>query len=294
MAKTSYIDLTPELEETYYSDLQPGDRYTFSRIRRKNTLLSQKSKKGISQRSLLPEIAAVWAGLSEADITAWKNAAAVSNLTGWRLFVQDYCARRVQVLPGIATPSLLHQSWVGQIHVEAPATAARIVQMHPHYYYVMKKVLGTKSMYSPTLVEEDLYLPLQIALSYNSNLAAAGPDPYVTFYAEVWYSYQGQNLKHYLEIELDLVSDWKEVTATLSLLESIVVRYDLHIELHDVQGDLYFDNVKAIHGGVNWVRDWTCKDINQGFTRNYYQIPKNWAAEIAPEGVQFESVYKDF
>ena len=294
MAKTSYIDLTPELEESYYSNLQPGDRYTFSRVRRKNTLLSQKSKKGVSQRSLLPDISVAWAALTAGEITAWKNAAAESNLTGWRLFVQDYCARRVNELPGLATPSLLHQCWVGQIHVEAPANECKLVQIHPHFYYIYKKVLGKKSMYSPVLVTEDVFLPFTAGLNYSSNLVAAGPDPFAKFYAEFWYSYQGVNLLHNVEINLDLVSAWQQVSAVLTALASIVVRYDLHIHLHDVQGDLYFDDVVAYHSGQNWARDWACKDINQGFTRNFYQIPKHWAAEIAPEGVLFESVYKDF
>lgn len=294
MAKTSYIDLTPELELSYYANIQPGDRYTFSRVRRKNTLLSVKHKKGVGQRSLLPEISIVWAGLSGAQQNAWKAAAAECNITGWQLFVQDYCARRVNDLVGIATPSLFHQSWVGQLHIEAPATEAKLVQIHPRNYYVYKKVLGTKSMYSPLLVTEDLYLPLNLSLNYSSNLAASGANPYAKFYAEIWYSYQGVNLFKTLEINLDLVTGWKNATAVLSELISIVVRYDLHIELHDVRGDLYFDNVKATHSSQNWVRDPFCKDVNQGFTRNFYQIPKHWSAEISPEGVLFESVYKEF
>jgi hypothetical protein len=148
-------------------------------------------------------------------------------------------------------------------------------------------------MYSPVLVTEDLALPFELGFNYFADLVADGPDPFAKLYAEFWYSYQGVNLLHNLEIPLDLQTDWQQVSDTLSLLKTIIVRYDLHIHLHDVTGDLYFDNMVASHSGLNWARDWICKDINQGFTRNYYQIPKNWAAEIAPQGVLFESVYKD-
>ena len=294
MAKTSYINILPEVEDQFYSTLQPGDRFTFARVAVKNVLLSVKRKKGVSQRSLLPECAAAWALLSVAEKTAWSAAGAESNLNGWRLFTQDFCARRVNDLAGVATPSLFHQSWVGQLHIEAPATEAKLVQIHPRNYYIKKKVYGTKSMYNPVLITEDLTLPFVLSLNYKSNLTAEGPDPYAKIYAEFWYSYQGVNSLYNLEIPLDLVAGWKNATATLSVLNSIVIRYDLHIHLHDLRGDLYFDNIKAEHGSQNWVRDPFCKDVDQSFTRNYYQIPKHWAAEILPEGADFETIYKDF
>lgn len=294
MAKTSYIDILPEVEDPFFSSLQPGDRFTFGRVSRKNVLISRKRKTGLSQRSLLPEIAAAWAGLSGAQKTAWSDAGAECNLNGYRLFTQDYCARRVNDLAGLATPSLFHQSWVGQIHIGAPATEVKLVQIHPRSYYIKQKVYGKKSMYNPVVVTEDLTLPFDLSLNYKSNLTAEGADPYAKFYAEFWYSYQGVNLLYNLEIPLDLSAGWKNATATLSVLKSIVVRYDLHIHLHDLRGDLYFDNIKAEHGGQNWVRDPFCKDVDQSFTRNYYQIPKHWAPEILPEGADFESIYKDF
>ena len=294
MALTSYIDILPEVEQSFFANVTPGDRFTFARLRRKNVLLSRKTKKGISQRSLLPEIGVAWATLSDAQKLAWSNVAAECNLNGWRLFVQDYCARRVNSLPGLATPSLLHQSWVGQLHIEAPATEAKLIQIHPRNYYISQKVYGKKSMYNPVLVTEDVALPFTLSLNYKSNLVAEGADPYAKIYARFWYSYQGVNLYQNLEIPLDLVADWKFATAVLSSLVSYVVGYDLYIHVHDLRGDLYFDNVKAEHSAQNWVRDPFCKDVNQGFTRNYYQVPKHWSAQIAPEGVIFETIYKDF
>jgi len=294
MAKTSYVDLAPELSDQYFSGLQPGDRFTFSRIGRKNTLLSRKSKKGISQRSLLAEISAAWFGDAFFDQGAWNDAASYCNLTGWKLFVQDYCARRVNDLPGLATPDTFHQSWVGQIHIEAPATECKLIQAHPRNYYIMRKVTGAKSMYNPVLVTENFSLPLELSISYKSNLVASGPDPYAKFYAEIWYTYQGLNLSYILEIPFDLVSDWTVGSADIGFLRSYVVGYNLFIHLHDLRGDLYFDNIHVYHSGQNWCRDPFCKDINQGFTRNYYQVSKHWAAVIAPQGVLFESVYKDF
>lgn len=291
MAKTTYIDLPPEIDEMYFSGLQPGDRFTYARIGQKNTLLSKKTKRGISQRSLLPEISIAWASLSEPEKLAWGTAGAECNLNGWRLFIQDYCARRVNDLTGLATPNTLHQSWIGQLQISNPANEAKIIQAHPRNYYIYKKVFGTKSMYSPVLITEDINLPISISLNYKSQLTQSGPNPFAKFYAEIWYSYQGRNLAHELTINLDLNTDWKNAINSIASLQTILVGYDLYIHLHDLRGSLYFDNVKVTHDGQNWARDPFCKDVNQGFTRNYYQVSKHWAGVIAPQGVILESVY---
>jgi hypothetical protein len=97
-----------------------------------------------------------------------------------------------------------------------------------------------------------------------------------------------------VEITLDLSEDWQSADVTLSSAPGYVVGYTLFFHLHDVRGSLYIDNVKAEHSGQNWVRDPFCKDINQGFTKAFYQIPKHWAATILPSGSDYESIYKDF
>ena len=294
MAKTAYIDISPELEDEFYKNIQPGDRFTFARVVRKNLLLSRDRKIDLAGRSLFSIIAVAWHSLTNLQRTAWGTSADLMNLSGWQLFIQDYAARLANGLTGVATPSLLHQSWVGQLHVESPASEAKITQLHPRSYYVSEKVVGKKSMYSPVLVTEDLALPFTLSLNYKSNLTASGADPYAKIYAKFWYSYQGVNLYKDLEISLDLVAGWKFATATLTSLTSYVVRYDLYIHLHDLRGDLYFDNIVAEHSSQNWARDPYCRDIDKNFSRNFYQVPENWAGVITSEGVDFESVYKDF
>ena len=138
------------------------------------------------------------------------------------------------------------------------------------------------------------YFVFTLGLNYKSNLSASGPNPYAKFYAKFWYSYQGRNLEYELSIPLDLIADWKTASDELTELISYVVRYNLYIHLHDLEGDLYFDNVKAIHGGQNWARDPFCKDIDKNFSRNFYQVPQAWVGVITSEGVDFESIYKDF
>ena len=316
MAKTSYVDILPGLENQFFTGLRSDDRFVFSKLAKKITLLSQKKKKGLTQKSMLPAVAALWAGLSDEEKDVWNVAPSAgqiaffgvsglgitifgkeftdSGLNGWRLFVQDTCARIINEMAGTATPSLLHQSWVGNIHIEAPATEAKVVQIHPRFYWVSEKVHGKKGMYEPVVVTEDLALPVKISINYNSNLSAAGANPFAKFYARFWHSYQGADLYTDLEIPLDYVSDWKNAEITLTTLAGYVIRYDLYLWISDLQGDLYFDRVESYHSGQNWARDPFCLDVNQGFTRAFYQIPKHWAGVVLPTGAFIESTYKDF
>ena len=137
-------------------------------------------------------------------------------------------------------------------------------------------------------------MPLVLSLNYKSNLASAGAGSFAKFYADVWYSYQGKNLIKTVEIPLDLVSDWKNATATLPTVATILVGYTLYFHLYKMTGDLYIDNVKATHNGQNWVRDTYCEDIYQTFSRAFYQIPDHWAPVVLPSGAEYDSVYEDF
>jgi hypothetical protein len=293
MAKTTYQTMTPEQLELYSKGLCSGDRFILNKVRRNNTLLSRRRKKGLSQRSLLPQCAEAWATLSDAEKLDWAAAGDICNMKGWNLFVKDKCLRIVNDMPGVATPNLLHQALVGKIVINSPATEISLFQPHPHTYWVSKKVYGKKGMYEPVIIEEDLALPLSVSLNYKSNLEAAGPSPYARLYAEVWKSYQGVDGFVNALIDLDFVTDWKSASAVLSSVIGHFISYNLYIVLHDLRGVLYFDNIKSIHSGQNWARDTFCNDIDQNFTRAFYQVPKHWVALNLPAGSEFGSVYED-
>jgi hypothetical protein len=294
MSKIAYVDLIPEVEATFYLNLTMFDRFTAPHIGMKKTFFSRKRVKGVSARSLLPTISDAWALLSSVQKTAWTNAGVPRALNGWRLFVSDMSARIKNELAGVATPSLLHQSWVGHLKITAPAEEIKITQLHPRFYWVSRAVYGKKGQREPVKVTEDFSLPLVLSLNYKSNLTSAGAGSFAKFYADVWYSYQGQNLFHRLEIPIDFVADWKNATVTLSTLQTIVIGYTLFFHIYKMTGDLYIDNVKATHSGQNWVRDTYCDDIYQTFSQAFYQIPDHWAPVVLPAGAEYDSVYEDF
>jgi len=294
MAQTSYIEIPPEQIEAYYKGLQTGDRFVFNKIRKKIVMISRKKKKGLRAKSYLPTIAEAWNLLSEAEKTEWGNAGAEMDLNGYRLFVQDKAARIINDLPGNATPSLLHQSWVGNLIISEPASEIKIIQLHPRFYWVSKKVAGKKGMFEPVKITEDLGLPFKISLNYRSELEVVGGENFAKFYARVWHSFQGQDLYEILEIPLGYTDDWNHKEITLSEVSGYSVAYELYFHLKGLRGNLYIDNIKVEHSGQNWARDPWCKDIHHDFTRAFFQIPMHWAGVILPEGSSYESIYKDF
>lgn len=294
MAKVGFVDILPGHEGLFFKALKPSDRFIFSRVIRKQTLFSRRRRKGMSQRSLLPRIRDKWNGLTEGEREVWRAVAPLSNLTPWRLFVQDQSLRIMNDMPGVATPSIFHQSTVGLLKIEAPASSLKITQPHPRHFYVKRRVRGTKSQFEPIRVTEDFILPLTIGLNYRAELTPTAPDAYAKMTATVWHSYQGRDLKRELTINLDLQTEWKSAQNMLLAVIGHAISYSLFFELHNLRGRLFVDNIRAEHSGQNWARDQFCRDINQGFTRAFFQVPRHWAGVNIPVGSFFESIYKDF
>jgi len=291
MARTSYI-LVPDGYDTILArGLKPGDRFVLPRISRKTKYVSYERGKVISRRSLLPEIAALWLGLSDGDRADWNSAGAIMHWSGWRLFTQDTAQRIKLSLSGLATPSVLHQSFVGLIHIADPGSAIRIRQDHPQTYYIRHKVRGTKAQYTFTQITEDFTLPIDISINYATDLTSVGGSPFCRFYARVRSLYQGRDIYTDCLCELDLNSDWANATASLSAVLGKPISYTLFLECQDVTGDFYFDCLQANHNSQNWVRDPYCQYVHTSFSSVFFEVEKDWAAEYLPDGAEYGTTY---
>ncbi len=291
MTKTSLLTIPVGLDTKYFKILQSGDRFTIPRIQVKRLFTSRSRKKGLTQKSLFVQLAPVWAGFSDAVKLAWNNAGLECDMTGFRLFVQDTSVRMANDISGYATPTILHQSKVGKIQIESPAVGLTILQLHPQSYYVNRKVTGTRSQYEPKLITENLTMPVDIAISYKSDLVSAGGSPRARFFITVYSNYQGLTLENPCVIDFALSNDWERLTASISGVKGQFRGYTAFIEVHDAQGTLLFDNVEITHGGLNWARDPFCNSIQTTFTKAFYQIPKNWAPDAVVTGAFYGSVY---
>ncbi|MES2382884.1 MAG: hypothetical protein V4538_17685 [Bacteroidota bacterium] len=293
MAKTSYITIPDGLDLSYNKVIQSGDRFILPHVKVKRLFTSRYRKKGLTQKSLMVSLSPVWAGFSDAEKMAWNLSGAESKMTGWKNFVQDTAIRIANSLSGYATPNTLYQSRVGRITIEAPAIGLTILQLHPQSYYINKKVTGTRSQYIPQLVEENLSLPVDLAISYFSDLVSAGSNPRARFFVIVYSNYQGRTIENTCEIEFDLSHAWERKTASISGVLGQFRGYTAFVEINDAQGTLLFDNVEIVHTGLNWARDPFCNSIQTSFTKAFFQIPKNWGAETIPDGAQYRSVYHE-
>jgi len=291
MAKTGYIQVDPELEDKFYSDLQTMDRYITPRIRPKAKALSREQKQTTAEKSYLPICSELWANFSEELKQTWKDIDQNTYPHGWRSFVADQCNRIKLGLEGVATPNQYHQDLVGKLLIQAPAEEIKIAQYHPHTYQLYQKVAGKKDMYEMVEVKEAMALPLKITISYKSNLISTGEGTFVRFFASVRHLYQGQNLNHDLIINIPLINDWTSDNITITTLSGLAQSYNLFIQIYKATGELLIDNIKAEHSGSNWVRDPFCKDINRNFTRQYSEVLANWAPITIPAGASYQSIY---
>lgn len=291
MALVSYVNPTPDAQDAFTSQFTPLYKTKSSSLRWNGRLIPPRKKSAISSRSLLPQIRDLWNGLTTEEQQAWKDAGAAANYNGWNAFVQDTSYRIKNDLPGLATPSNLHTYKVGRIQMESPATNFRLEQLHPVQYFKMQKVRGTKSQREPVAIIEKLQLPLEIELSYKTDLTSTGPEPYCKFYAEISTAYQGTNRLDRLEVDIPLSSDWARSGASIDDVVGTARWYTLYIELNDVSGFIEFDLVTARHTGTNFARDFRCTNISSGFSNYNYQLPASWAADEAVTGVTYGSVY---
>lgn len=292
MALTGTLDVPPELKALFDKLFRPVEKRRYSAVATKGHLLSPVKKRAIATRSLLPDISALWLALSSGQQLAWKVAGAQTSYNGWNLFVQDTAYRLKYGLPGLAVPSTFHQYKVGKIVVSGAAKRVKLVQFHPSQYYKMKKIVGTKAQYEPIKITESLVLPLEIALSYKTELVEYGGTGTARFYAEVTSHYQGRNIQTVVGFDMELSSGWARQTALVSEVLGVVRSYNLTIELDNVQGAFYFDNVLARHTGTNYARDYRCNDVNNNLTDINYMIESSWEEQFLPLGAAFDSVYE--
>lgn len=293
MPTVGFISIPSGMEEGYSQVFQPGDRFIVPHVRVKRLFLSRVRKKGLSQRSLMVSLAPVWAGFDSTTKAAWEAAGTASNISGWKLFVQDTAGRLANGLPGYATPNVLYQSRVGRMEVQSPATGLAIVQLHPSSYFVNHKVPHTHSQYEPKHISEPLSLPVDLAISYKADLSALGGDARARFFIIIYSSYQGNTIENICSIPFELSHDWQRLTASISSVVGFFRGYTAFIEIYNARGTLLFDNIEIVHSGINWARDPFCNSIQTAFTKAFYQIPKNWAPEDLTNGAYFRSVYHE-
>jgi len=291
MARTGAISIPSGLETSHRQSLQSGDRFGFSSMKSKGLYTSRNKLNSLYSRSLLVQLKNDFALLSDAEKLAWNNAGAESSMTGWRLFIQDTASRLASGLSGFATPSTLHQNKCGKIEILSPASSFKIFQNHSKNSLVNKKVVGTRSQFTPYTITENLTLPFNLAISFKSDLVATGDSPFAKFYLIIYSLYQGLTIPNICEISFPLSHDWQRLTASISSVNGTLKNYCAYIEIFNARGTLLFDNIEITHDGLNYCRDPFCNDISKKYKKAFKGVSENWTASADVVGASFSSIY---
>jgi hypothetical protein len=302
MARTQFINVPDELKNLEAAALERRDRFTLGVVQAHKRLPSKKQAKLLKRAavinspmqgrgSLFKYLAPLWGQLTTEQKNVWKEAAAISSLTNWQLFVSDNAARIRNSLSLVVPPSTLWQVRAGRLLIESPADELILKQEHPLNYYVAQKIVGQSWKRELVNLTENFSLPLEIGIRYKSNLTAVGGTQIARYRAEVWTSFQGQDIKNDVVINFSSSADWTLITADTTGLPGILIGYTLYLEIVGYRGELLFDNIRAIHGGTNWALDPRCDAINTVFKKAFAVVPPFWIPVSLPTGSSFQSDY---
>jgi hypothetical protein len=258
MAKLYGITLPAGWELIYNKTLRRYDISVMCNVGKNSVWKPRKVFVQLKEITYLYAMAYSWGNYTTLQKTAWKNAANIIGSTGYNLFCQDTIYRRQHSIAGIATPSIYHQYLVGHVKIESPANSAKLIQPH-----------NTK-----------IYFPCTFETSFKSNLTASGANPYARFNFK-WMRYTaGQNIEEIQTIEIPLIQDWNNQLINITTQTGLKGKWIIELELNDVVGDLWFDNIFVEYNATIKNNDPFCMDVVK-----WYQ------GENMPAGVTLETVY---
>ena len=258
MALVMGITLPAGLEIVYNKTLRMYDISVLCNVGKNPRFFPRARKTTLREITYLYQIAYAWGAYTASEKEDWMWAANINGDHGYNLYVQDKSYRIKYGIGGNAVPSIYHQFKVGQIHIAAPANNAKIVQ------------------YNLTRVN----FPATFELCYKTNLTASGADPYARL-KFIWTRYyQGENIESIETIELPLVSGWDRAKQAITNKKGIRGKWRLELELNDVTGDLWFDNIYAFYSGEIKLIDPFCEEVE-----------KWWKLEDMPAGATLSTIY---
>ena len=302
MVKTSYVGTPDELRQLAQKSFQQRDRYILGVVQSQRRELSRAKKRELSRAakvaspqkgrgSLFKYFSPFWRSLTSAQKAVWTQAAAVSGLNGWQLFISDSAARIKNYLQFGSDPNLLWQVRTGYIKIESPANNILLKQEHPLSYWVQSHVRGMSWKKTLQNLTEYFSLPLSLKIRYKSNLIPSGSIQRLRYFAIVKSSYQGVDRETEVICNLNPSTDWAEVSASLSSVIGYIISYILYIEVYGYVGELFIDNLRCEHGGFNWVRDPKSNEMDKIFIKQFAIIKPFWEIVNQPVGASFQSVF---
>jgi hypothetical protein len=302
MARTQSLDVPDELKNLYNASLEKRDRFELGVLQGHKREPSKAQKKLLRRAAIInsPQegrgslfrfLSPLWRTLTPTQKAVWSAAGAVMGLNNWQVFISDNAARIRNSLTLVVPPSALWQVNTGYLTIQSPASEIILKQEHPLDYWVAQKVVGQSWKKELVLLHESITLPIDLEIRYKANLSAVGGTQRARYFARVWTSYQGEDVYTDFVINFTPSTDWTLASVETSGLYGIIIGYTLFVEIVGYTGELFFDNIRAVHGGTNWARDPRCNEIDKTFQKAFSVVPPFWIAESLPAGAAFSSEF---
>lgn len=292
MAKTTFIDVPDELRDQFNKSIEQRDRFIYGVAQGAKRLVPKRRRYELIAQSLFRNLSPFWRALSPEQKLVWRNAAAVSGINGWQLFVSDSASRLKNELEIGIPPSSLWQVRIGLIEIESPATSILLHQDHARDYLEAVKRRGQPWKFDLLELRENFSLPLNIQCRYFNDLTPEGSNQVARFYAEVETSYQSKTIFHTIEIPFSVSGEWTYETATLDNVRGIIIGYRLFLEIRNYRGKLMIDNLRAVHSGTNWVRDPRMDNMQKVFEKAFRLVQPYWVPDEMPEGASYRTIFE--
>lgn len=215
-------------------------------VAKKRRIYRREDLKALPGRSFLPQIAQAWNALSDDVKSEWDYAANVIRQHGYNLFVQDKAYRIKNLLAGNADPDLYHQYLIG--HINIPEGAGD----------VLLRQTGSFVFDFPAI----LRVRFKTILSTDN-----GNGEFVKMRFKFVYDEGGGEQTETKEIELPKASGWDARVGSLVEHYGLTGDWELEIEINNLKGDLYFDNIWVGFpvGIVN--KDPYCLDVVESWSK---------------------------
>jgi len=261
MVKIVNPNIPPELQGEFDKAVNIQNYAGYSRISLKKGFFSRKLKKNIIARSMLPNIAQSWAGLSEAEKTAWSNVAAIANLEGYWQMVQDTAKRKKAGLEGLSTPTTEHCANIGYLYQQTMDEHTVFIQRHNAGYSARRKIPGYSGRYEYVTITENVTLPLELKFNYKCEFS--GEPMLRELHVFLWLHYLKDEVEHTISIggQLTEQENWDNAEFILDELDGTPLYYDLYFHFYGCAGYLMYDNLQITHSGQNWAIDPFANDI---------------------------------
>lgn len=283
--RTEFLDVPASVADDFKKMGNKRSVYKFAHVATQRRNFSRAKKAQLRSSQVFTRCSNLWASLSDTEKANWTAAGAEMGLSGWQLFLKDTGYRLTHGLPGLATPSTLHQTMAGHLHLAGDGGWFTLEQHHPNFYNLYQKVEGTKALFKKIRVQDILSWPVHFELSYKSNLNYFYGLGYGVISFEVFFRGIGGADDRYKSWGIDENTDWKQISEDLDFGVGRIYDYMVQIQFWCVEGDIWFDNLKISFGGHDYAIDPYFENVEGKFARaEAFNIRKPWIHWEQPAG----------